>query len=170
MVSPKGMKLKHPPMQIHTQVCSTYGLWFRCACMCILPWQCSSLGTNHVYVHTCTYYTQYLPSLSAMCMSVSGDCSITESGASKPAPPLKDDVLAGCAVVLLRAGEEFVNAVCGGGGAIRSGVKGWSLVGDPVQQFPILARAVVRGQVQHMYIGGYMPMYRITSKCGLFSL
>lgn len=120
------------------------------------------------------YLLHTIPSLSAMCMSVSGDCSITESGASNPAPPLKDDVLAGCAVVLLRGGEEFVNAVCGGGGGIRSGVKGWSLVGDPVQQFPILARAVVPGldkfstcilEVICPYIGNYIKARSVLSLC-----
>ena len=107
-----------------------------------------------------------------MCMSVSGDCSITESGASNPAPPLKDDVLAGCAVVLLRGGEEFVNAVCGGGGGIRSGVKGWSLVGDPVQQFPILTRAVVPDSTSSAHVSWrlYAHIPAITSKCCRFSL
>ena len=85
---------------------------------------------THVHIHTNTHS----PSLSAMCMSASGERPTTESGSS--VPPITNDMLAGRAV--FSGGDALVNAVCGVGSDSSSGVKGWSLVGEPLQQFPIV--------------------------------
>jgi hypothetical protein len=98
------------------------------------------------------------PSLSAICMTASGDLTTTESVASRPLLPASaieyGTALDCCPGPVATAtefappswGDELPNAEWGGGRE-WSGVNGWSVVGDPVQQLPILY--VRRGLLVH---------------------
>ena len=77
-----------------------------------------------------------------MCMRASGERPTTESVVSAPSIPTNVDVSGVGPVLYLRGGEALGNAVCGEECDSLSGVNGWSVVGDPIQQLPIFRRFV----------------------------